>query len=208
METNKKAWDEVFKEHGRVFNNVHPDVAQLAQDLQPSQRKRILDLGSGSGRHIVYLASQGFDVYGFDYAQKGLDMTREWLDKERLSATLQQGDMTQPLQYDTDFFDAVISIQVIHHARLETIEDIIRELARVLKPEGEILATVAMHKNQATDYDEIAPNTFVPLDGWEKGLPHYFFDDEQLSKSFGAFDNQNIYVDVTKHRAIRATLKR
>lgn len=207
MEDNKKAWDNVFKEHGRVFDTVHTDVETLAQDLKPADGKRIFDLGSGSGRHVVYLAKEGFDVYGFDYAEQGITMTREWLDAENVSADLKVGDMTQPLPYEDDFFDAVISIQVIHHAYLETVEAIISELARILKPNGEILITVAMLKNQATNHQEVAPNTFIPLDGWEKGLPHYFFDETQMRKSFSQFDIQDIRIDHTNHRLLIGTLK-
>ena len=133
MNENKKVWDDVFKKQGRVFTEAHPDVEQLGQALQPAAGKHILDLGSGSGRHVIHLAKAGFTVHGFDNAQSGLDMTRQWLQDEALEAELHLGDMNDPLPFEDDFFDAVISIQVIHHGRLEDIEAAIAELARTLK---------------------------------------------------------------------------
>lgn len=207
MQENKKAWDAVFQESGYVFETPHPDVIQLSQDLQPTDVKHILDLGSGSGRHVVYLAGSGFTVHGFDNSPSGIELTKQWLSQENLDADLHLGDMTEKLPFDDNFFDAIVSIQVIHHARLETIETIIAEMERILKPDGAILITVAKIKNQAKNYEQIAPNTFIPLDGYEKGLPHYFFDEAQLRKSFNRFDIQAIYVDAVDHLALRATLK-
>lgn len=207
MDENKTAWDDVFKEQGKVFNEAHPDVVQLSADLQPAAGKRILDLGSGSGRHVIHLAKAGFTVHGFDNAQHGIDLTQQSLTAENLAAELHLGDMTEPLPFEDDFFDAVISIQVINHARLDVIEAIIAEFARVLKPDGTLFITVAKLKNQAKAFEKIAPNTFVPLDGWEKGLPHYFFDEAQLRKSFAQFEIDDIYIDETQHYALRGTLK-
>lgn len=207
MHENKKAWDDVFKKQGRVFNEPHPDVVQLAKDLQPAAGKRILDLGSGSGRHVVHLAKAGYEVHGFDYAQHGIDLTRKWLEDENLEADLYLGDMTGALPFEDHFFDAIISIQVIHHARLETIEATIAELVRILKPNGALLITVPETKNQAKTFEEIAPNTFIPLDGIEKGMPHYYFDEAQLRKSFSQFKIHRIYVDAVAHYSLRGTLK-
>lgn len=207
MDANKKAWDAVFKEKGRVFNEAHPDVMQLGEDLQPATGKRILDLGSGSGRHVVHLAKAGYAVHGFDNSQHGIDLTNQWLKDENLEAELYLGDMTGGLPFEDDFFNAVISIQVIHHARLEIIEAIIAELARVLKPNGTLLITVPATKNQAKTYEEIAPNTFIPLDGIEKGLPHYYFDPAQLRKSFAPFYIHSLHVDAVAHYSLHGTLK-
>lgn len=207
MNENKEVWNDVFKERGRVFHDPHPDVVQLADDLQPADGKRILDLGSGSGRHVIHLAKAGFTVHGLDNAQHGIDMTQQWLADEKLEAELHPGDMTERLPFDDDFFDAMISIQVIHHARLETIEATIAEVARVLKPNGAILITVPLTGHEGTNYKEIAPNTFVPLDGIEKGLPHYYFDEVQLRKSFAQFDIHKLYVDAVAHYSLRGTLK-
>jgi SAM-dependent methyltransferase len=207
MRENKTVWDDVFKDKGHVFREIHPDVAQLAEDLRPSTGKLVLDLGSGTGRHIIYLAQQGFDVYGFDNAAYGIELTQQWLAEEGLSANLHLGDMTAKLPYDDNFFDAIVSIQVIHHARLEIIEALIAEIARILKPQGQLLVTVPAVKNQAKTYEQIAPHTFIPLDGIEKGLPHYYFDEDQLRQSFAQFDVQALQVDDVAHYALHATLK-
>ena len=195
----QQPWDTVFKEKGRYFNQPHEDIPGLAERLKERGAKTVLDLGSGTGRHVIYFAERGFDVYGIDNAETGLQMTRDWLKDKSLTADLKLADITQPLPYDSDFFDAVVSVQVIHHARLATIQQMIAELERVIKPNGLVFATVPTLKDQAENFEQIEPNTFVPLDGIEKGLPHHYFSEEELRACFSGFDVLDIHVDTVKH---------
>jgi SAM-dependent methyltransferase len=172
--------------------------------LKERKANRVLDLGSGSGRHVVYLAGQGFSVFGIDISPSGMDMTRQWLLEEGLTADLRIQDITQKLPYDADFFDAVFSIQVIHHATITTIQKIIREIERVLKREGFIFITVPKLKNQGKEFEEIEPNTFIPKDGREKGLPHHYFTPEELHVFFKNFHIADIHLDRTNHYGLSA----
>ncbi|MFW9806909.1 MAG: class I SAM-dependent methyltransferase, partial [Candidatus Thorarchaeota archaeon] len=122
-------WDQIFSEQGRVFTDPHPDIDRLVNLL--NKGARILDLGCGTGRHVVYLARLGFDVSGFDISPRALSMAEEWLNEERLSAALCEHSMELPFPYADDFFDAVISTQVIHHNLMKNIMKTINEIERV-----------------------------------------------------------------------------
>ena len=43
-----------------------------------------LDLGSGTGTHVVYLVQSGFSVFGLDNSPEGIAITRRWLAEEGL----------------------------------------------------------------------------------------------------------------------------
>jgi ubiquinone/menaquinone biosynthesis C-methylase UbiE len=107
--------------------------------------------------------------------------------------------MTDPLPYEDAFFEAIISTQVIHHGRLATIKAVVAEIERVLKPGGLVFITVPAAKNQAKTFEEIEPHTFIPLDGPEKGLPHYYFTPETLRLVFENFEILDIHVDQVAH---------
>ena len=97
--------------------------------------RRVLDLGCGGGRHLVYLASQGFETFGTDVDSHGLARARSWLEQEGLPAHLAVADMAAP-PYPDGFFDAVVSMYVIHH---NLVDGILRTLAGVrcvLQPGG------------------------------------------------------------------------
>jgi cyclopropane fatty-acyl-phospholipid synthase-like methyltransferase len=198
------AWDKIFKQQGRVFTEPHEAMPGIVRLLKKAQAQTLLDLGCGSGRHTVYLARQGFSVYGLDNAPQGIALTRQWLADEGLQADLQLHSMADSLPYADAFFDGVVSVQVIHHATLATIRGIVHEIFRVLKKGGLLFVTVATLRHNRVPYEELEPNTFVPLVGPEKGLPHHFFTPEALRELFGDFEISGMHLDKTAHRCLLA----
>lgn len=178
-----------------------PDVVK---QLQRIRAKNVLDLGCGTGRHVIYLAQNGFSVYGLDNSQEGIKTTAQWLRDEKLQAELVLQEMTEQFPWKDHHFDAIVSVQVIHHADVATIKKIIAEMGRVLAQGGFLFITVPKLKNQATKYEEIEPNTFVPLDGWEKGLPHHYFTPEELQVFLSQFDIIDVHLDSADHYCVSA----
>lgn len=199
MLSTKNPWDKVFKEHGAFFEEPHEDMAHIVKLLAGKRARRVLDLGCGSGRHVVYLARNRFSVSGLDSSAEGIKMTRAWLRNEGLKADLRFHSMTKPLPFKDSFFHAVISVQVIHHATLAEILKVVKEIARVLKKDGVVYVTVPKLRNQAEAFQEIEPGTFIPLDGLEKGLPHHYFTPEELGELFKDFEITDIHLDSGKH---------
>jgi cyclopropane fatty-acyl-phospholipid synthase-like methyltransferase len=61
--------------------------------LKARGARRVLDLGCGAGRHLVYLAREGFEMHGMDIAENGLAHAQRWLESESLAAELIKSDM-------------------------------------------------------------------------------------------------------------------
>ncbi len=202
-------WESIFKKKGKVFYKPHEDMRKLASLMKNNKMKRVLDLGCGSGRHTVFLAKLGFEVYGMDSSKSGLKQTREWLKQSPLQASLKNASCYEKFPYTDNFFDAIISIQVIHHAKIEDIRFCISEIERTLKPNGIAFITVPKTKKNRfrSQVKMIAPRTFVPLDGDERGLPHYLFNKEILQKSFRNFKILKIDTDKHKHYCLLGRLK-
>lgn len=204
MKRDSTVWENIFQEHGKVFLEPHWDMANVIKQMQSIQAKNVLDLGCGTGRHLIYLSTHGFSVYGLDNSQEGIKASAQWLQAEKLCAELVLQEMTEKLPWDDDFFDAIVSVQVIHHADVATIKRIIAEIERVLVKGGFLFVTVPKMKNQATQYKEIEPDTFMPLDGWEKGLPHHYFTPEELRMFLGNFDIADLHLDPAEHYCVSA----
>jgi SAM-dependent methyltransferase len=189
-------WNEAFKRAGKIFTEVQEDIPEISELFKERGVKRILDLGFGSGRHTAYFAREGFDVYGIDISQEGLRLTKSWLKEENLRADLKIGNIYGKLPYSDDFFDAIISVQTMHHSEIENIRKLIKEMERVLRQSGLVFVTVP--KRIGRDSETIAPRTFVPLEGFDKGLVHYIFNKRLLRKEFSNFRIRRIWVDSNK----------
>jgi cyclopropane fatty-acyl-phospholipid synthase-like methyltransferase len=93
----------------------HEKVVQYCFRKYPSKPRskvRALDLGCGGGVHTVFLAREGFSVTGVDPSEPGLLHTREWLDREGLTATLEQMSL-ESLDYPSRSFDLVVCMEVL-----------------------------------------------------------------------------------------------
>jgi SAM-dependent methyltransferase len=206
-------WDRIFMERGRVFTDPHADIQRVVKLIRDRDGSRILDLGCGTGRHIIFLSRLGFDVYGFDASPKAIAMAQEWLKNEGHEATLCEHQMEDPFPYENDFFDAVISIQVIHHNLMTDIRKTISEIERVLKPGGVLFVTFPiLHPGPVSEEEdwnlvEVEEMTCVPQRGWESGIPHHYFTLEEIPIEFHSFNIHDIYLDETGHRCVIAELR-
>ncbi len=167
---------------------------------------KILDLGCGTGRHLVFLSRMGFEMYGFDASPRALSLAQQWLDEEGLTADIRTHRMEEPFPYEGGFFDAVISIQVIHHNLMTDILTTVREVERVIRPGGVLFVSVPVmqigpvEREHDWDLQEVEEGTYMPHKGPESGIPHHYFTPMELTSVFRAFDLLELYIDETRHR--------
>lgn len=203
-------WESIFKKRGKVFLKIQEDMKRVISLLKKDNAKKILDLGCGSGRHTVLLAKQGFDVTATDVSKSGLKMTRNWLREENLSAKLKEHSCFEKFPFTNNSFDAVISTQVIHHNYHDEVKVCISEIARVLKPKGLVFITVSAnkYKKRASKFEMPKPRTYVPLDGEEKGIPHFIYTKTLIKRDFRNFQILSLHKDKGDHWCILGRLKK
>ncbi len=200
-------WEEIYKKEGKVFEETHPAMSWLMLLFRERGVIRVLDLGSGSGRHTVLLAENKFQVYGVDASPTGVETTKRTLTAKEQKADVRVADIYGRLPYSDGFFDAIVSIQTLHHNTLGKIKNLIGEIERVLSRGGYIFVTVPSKMNQAEKFKPIEDGTYIPLDGRERGLPHRFFTKEEILRLFSGFEIEEIFVDQVEHYAFRGMKK-
>lgn len=93
---------------------------------------RILDLGCGTGELINQLAGKYEEVYGVDSSESGLN------EAVRKGYRIAKIDFdNEILPFADNWFDTVVSLDVIEHVYDPL--SLIRELTRVLRPDGELI---------------------------------------------------------------------
>ncbi len=201
-------WDKIFREHGYFFLDPHPEMSRLAVLFRGHGVKRVLDLGCGTGRHLVYLSRLGFQMDGIDSSSHALALSNRRLDEEGLSASLREHLMEQPFPYPDESFDALISIQVIHHNLLKDIVFTVSEIERVLKPGAFVFITVPTlgpkPENPEEDWQlrQVEDGTYIPMCGPESGIPHHYFTENELREVFSSFEILEVFIDSTDHRCL------
>lgn len=111
-----------------------PAMLALAGDVSG---RRILDAGCGSGALTAALLDRGADVIGID-ASAG--MLRRAAERLGGPERLRPAALGEPLPFPDGWFDDVIASLVLHY--LPDWDVALRELRRVLRPGGRLLASV------------------------------------------------------------------
>lgn len=99
---------------------------------------RVLDLGCGTGRHVVHLAGKGCEVTGVDLSPWMLGQTAKKLDRHGYSARLVRADICRLDGLEDRSFDAAVcmfsTIGILRGKRLRRAA--LEEWRRVLVPGG------------------------------------------------------------------------
>jgi len=102
------------------------------------EKGRLLDLGCGTGRHLLHFARRGFDVTGVDLSLHMIDVARRKLEAEGLAAKFVTGNFCDLSDLESGSFDYAISmfstLGMVRRRRNRV--RAVAEAARVLRPGG------------------------------------------------------------------------
>lgn len=190
-------WNAVYQDRPYVNKKAYEGVIEFLDSIKREGKHEVLDLGCGDGRHLIHLLREGFAAAGMDYSLWGVKRSRQWLEEEGLQAELVCAE-AKGLPWQAERFDAVLSVQVIHHQRLADIRLSFNEVKRVLRPGGYFYAVVPHFPPEdwkEGHYKEIETHTFEPTDGFEKGIVHHFFTEEELASELRGFEVLEVKID-------------
>lgn len=180
-------WDQILRRKEYSLENPDGIVVNFASTIENREAKRILDLGCGAGRHVVYFAERGFEAYGADISETGLKLTKNKLRSKKVEAAIIKSDM-RLLPFIDTCFDAAICVQTIYHQKLKEIQETVSEIQRVLKKKGLFLTN--FHSTRSSKLGEgtkVEENTFMQETGPERGILHHFVDENELCELFKDF---------------------
>jgi len=134
-----------------------------------------LDLGCGLGRHMLYFQELGIKAIGCDISSNVVERAEEMARSRGIHLELVQCDYVD-LPFNNGIFGGVLAIDAIHHDFLEKIIQTLREIHRVLAPEGFICLNPVSIKDELFGKGRKLGERLFLI----HRVPHYFFEKEEI----------------------------
>lgn len=146
------AWDESYsRRENYVFSPCDEMVRFVARylrrrvgldeviDVLPGAAgSRVVDIGCGIGRNLVFGTEMGLEMYGVDLSAKAVSIAQDWLSKKIGPAAKERivaGDI-RSLPWDKQFFAHAISDSALDSMPFEIAQAGVTEVARIVQPGG------------------------------------------------------------------------
>ncbi len=143
MESDIIRYYEQYDEEGRLTRRRWGQVEYLTtmkylrKYLRPGER--VLDIGAGTGRYSIALASEGYDVMAIELGEHNLAILQEKITAD-MTIQAMQGNALDLSCLESERFDVTLMLGPMYHLKTGAqFKQAISEAMRVTKPSGIIL---------------------------------------------------------------------
>jgi len=157
----KQHVEEVYSNADRILRNL-----LAVTDLR---KKKVLEIGAGTGRDSFPLVQHGAEVVQLDYSYQSLRILKTLAAEQSLATSIVGGDAFR-LPFRDATFDIVFHQGLLEHFRNPQADALLRENVRVLKPGGYLLVDVPQRYHVYT----LVKHILISLDRWFAGWERSF----------------------------------
>lgn len=179
METKnqEEVWDAIAEE----WDEFKEIPSEFSREFLLSCKGKILDLGSGSGRHLINIPEG--EMYLVDFSEEMLKLAEKKAERLGIDAYFQKGNLWE-VPYPENFFDNVICISALHCIEPDKHKKVAKEIYRVLKPSGKAL--IGVWNFNSKRFKNKRKKGKEHLIGWRnKGKRYYYlFEEDEVHKLF------------------------
>lgn len=163
--------------------------------------KKVLDIGSGHGWHTTATAAIADHVIGVDISAEGIKIGQDYAEEQGLSDKVDFMVMdAEALEFPAHSFDVVTVRGVLHHMDLEAT---LKQIQRVLKPEGKAIFLEALANNPIIHaYRKRTPHLRT---AWEAEHILRFEDAVKMRKYFKQVEVRTFHLAVLAAVPLRTT---
>lgn len=155
-----------------------PEVLDFINSISPRERPRVLVLGCGLGRHAIAFAQAGFTITAIDASATAISHLYDWAHSLKLSIETRVCNVLEEC-LPRDFFDVVLSYNVIYHGMRIKLMRSILHIYRLLKSKGLFYFTCPSRQDGKYGSGEmIAPHTYRCQKSVTPGDIHYFAEEK------------------------------
>lgn len=171
-------WDNWSKRRASlpVYDNWLDDYEEILSKYKDTE---ILDLGCGIGADTLYLVERGYHVLSCDFSNEALKS----IQKNIPGSKTKYLDLFEDFPFKDSTYSIIIADLSLHYFDRKTTIHIMREIKRILKKEGILLARVASINdvNFGAGVGKQLEKNFY----FEGDYTKRFFDEEDVNQYFG-----------------------
>lgn len=205
---NREVWESIFQHHEWGKYPPIPLVRFIAKTFYKFNRRnelKFLEIGSGTGANLWYLAREGFKVSGIDFSENAIKRLIERFKNENLEDKIEYlicGDYIEAIDNLNDAqFDCILDIESLVCNPYDKAKSIIKKCYDKLKPGGYLFSMhfeVGSWGHSSATYDENL-KMYIVNEGPLKNTGYIRFLDiseiDDLYLQAGKFELQFIHRD-------------
>jgi ubiquinone/menaquinone biosynthesis C-methylase UbiE len=151
----------------RTFLASYPEL-----DVLHKEGDKVLDIGFGDGRNSIFLANEGYSVYGIEITSEIVNMCIERFSDDGLNGVFKVG-RNNNIPFKNSFFDTILACHSSYYLdRSDSFEINLLEISRVLKKNGYFITSLPNN------------NSYVLKDGVQ-------YDDGSIQVKKDPYNNRN-----------------
>lgn len=136
LKKTQKDYNLIAEEFSRTRSRIWEELRFFEKYV--ADNEKVLDSGCGNGRLYELFKEKTISYYGVDFSEELIKIAR----KHYPQFKFQVADALN-LPFSANFFDKVFSIAVLHHIPSKELRlKYLKEIKRVLRPEGILILTV------------------------------------------------------------------
>ncbi len=164
-----------------------PIFLRMMNKMGDIKGKKVLEFGCGQGWFTKTLADKGAEVWAFDISTEAIYITKNLIENCNLQGKVRLEQMAaENLQYDSNKFDIVVGLAILHHLDIDLT---CQEIRRVLKPGGKAYFMEPLGHNPLLNlYRKLTPH----LRSTDE-TPLHFKQYNLMKDNFSGFNHEEYY---------------
>lgn len=184
----KSLWNELHKNFKQTDSNVlkYDSWLEEYKEIIEKCNTKIIDLGCGvSGNNTLYLTENNKQVIACDFAEEAIDLIKEKLP----TVETKLFDMVYTFPFEDNITDLVIADLSLHYFKEKDLNNILKEIKRILTNNGHLLVRLnstdsdAFNSIKENNEEEVEHNLYLT-----KNMLKRFFNEEDINNFFKEYE--------------------
>lgn len=183
-------WDKKDVEEYRQYILGYQNIDNgMVREFLKHNCRIVCDAACGFGANSMILLSHGFDVWGFDFSEDAVWITKELLEPYGIQKEQFKTASLFRTEYPSHFFDAVAVRAALDHLCVDEFWRALREMKRITKENGLLYASFdpLEQDDLKLGHRVLDDGSFLYTDESRKGLLFHYYSDEEIQEAFRCY---------------------